>query len=151
MKIKLLFLVVLLLVITSSFAHQPILNSDIEMSLDKPYVIKSPEISKAIYSILKGTDHYYVISSEKSFNFYAGLTVPKIDGCDDFVRFSFAVLDNDFHIIQEFDGQKYHWWKWYEPYGKKWYWVGPEYGKSFKSTKIFETGTYYIKLCLIHI
>ena len=137
---------VFLFAITSSFAHQPILNSDEEMSPDKPYVIENPEISKAIYSTLEGSDHYYLISSEKPFNFYAGLTVPKINDCDDFLRFSFAVLDNDFHIIQEFDGQKYHWWKWYEPYGKKWYWVGPEYGKNFKSSNIFDAGTYYIKV-----
>ena len=107
--IKLLFFV-FLFVITSSFAHQPILNSVEEMSLDKPYIIEKPEISKAIYSTLEGSDHYYVISSDKPFNFYAGLTVPKIDGCDDFLRFSFAVLDNDFHTIQEFDGKKHHWW-----------------------------------------
>ena len=146
MKTKLLFFLILLFAITSSFAHQPILNSDGEINSDKPYVIENPEISKAIYSTLEGSDHYYVISSEKPFNFYAGLTVPKINDCDDFLRFSFAVLDNDLHTIQEFDGQKYQWWKWYEPYGKKWYWVGPEYGKNFKSSNIFDAGTYYIKV-----
>ena len=146
MKVKLLFFVVFLFAITSSFAHQPILNSDGEMSSNKPYVIENPEISKAIYSTLKGADHYYMISSNKPFNFYAGLTVPKIDDCDDFLRFSFAVLDSDFHIIKEFDGQKYQWWEWYEPYGKKWYWVGPEYGKDFKSLNVFDAGTYYIKV-----
>ena len=72
--------------------------------------------------------------------------MPKIDGCDDFVRFSFAVLDSDFHIIKEFDGQKYQWWEWYEPYGKKWYWVGPEYGKDFISSNVFDEGSYYIKV-----
>ena len=146
MKIKLLFFVVFLFATISSFAHQPILNSDGEMSPNKPYIIENPEISKAIYSTLEGTDHYYMISSDKPFNFYAGLTVPKIDNCDDFLRFSFAVLDNDFHIIQEFDGQKFQWWEWYEPYGKKWYWVGPEYGKDFKSSNLFDAGTYYIKV-----
>ena len=146
MKIKLLFFVVFLFATISSFAHQPILNSDGEMSPNKPYIIENPEISKAIYSTLEGAEHYYMISSDKPFNFYAGLTVPKIDDCDDFLRFSFAVLDNDFHIIQEFDGQKFQWWEWYEPYGKKWYWVGPEYGKDFKSNIVFNPGTYYIKV-----
>ncbi len=146
MKTKLLLFLIFLFAITSSFAHQPILNSDGEMSPDKPYVIENPEISKAIYSTLEGIEHYYMISSDKPFNFYAGLTVPKIDDCDDFLRFSFAVLDNDFHIIQKFDGQKYQWWEWYEPYGKKWYWVGPEYGKDFKSSNVFDEGSYYIKV-----
>ena len=146
MKIKLLFFVVFLFALAPSFAHQPILNSDGEMSPDKPYVIENPEISKAIYSTLAGKDHFYMISSDKPFNFYAGLTVPKIDDCDDFLRFSFAVLDNDVHTIQDFDGQNYQWWEWYEPYGKKWYWVGPEYGKDFKSSNVFDAGTYYINV-----
>ena len=77
---------------------------------------------------MNGTAHFYVVSNDKPFNFYVGLTVPKIDECNNFPRFSFAVLDRDFHIIQEFDGQYFQWWEWYEPYGKKWYWVGPEYG-----------------------
>ena len=146
MKVKLLFFVVFLFAITSSLAHQPILNSDGEMSSDQPYVIENPEISKAIYSTLTGTAHFYVISSDKPFNFYAGLTVPKIDDCEDYRRFSFLVLDQDLHLIQELDGQNFEWWEWYEPYGKKWYWVGPEYGEDFKSTKIFDSGTYYIKV-----
>ena len=116
------------------------------MSSNKPYLIENPEISKAIYSTLTGTAHFYMISSDKPFNFYAGLTVPKIDECNNFPRFSFAVLDRDFHIIQEFDGQNFQWWEWYEPYGKKWYWVGPEYGEGFKSSNVFDEGTYYIKV-----
>jgi len=146
MKIKLLFCVVSLFTITSPLAHQPVLNTTEEMSASKPYVIEDPEISKAIYSTLNGADHFYKISSDKPFNFYAGLTVPKIDDCTYFPRFSFAVLDKDFHSIQEFNGQNFHWWEWYEPYGKQWYWVGPEYGENFKSTKIFDAGTYYIKV-----
>ena len=146
MQIKLLFFVVCLFAVTSSLAHQPILNTTEEMSASNPYVIKEPEISKAIYSTLNGADHFYKISSDIPFNFYAGLTVPKIDDCADFPRFSFAVLDQDFHSIQELDGQNFQWWEWYEPYGKKWYWVGPEYGEDFKSTKIFDAGTYYIKV-----
>ena len=28
----------------------------------------------------------------------------------------------------------------------KWYWVGPEYGADFKSTNVFEAGTYYLRV-----
>ena len=142
----LLFFVVPFFAITSSFAHQPVLNTEEEMSQSKPYIIKEPEISKAIYSTLDGAEHFYVIYSDKPFNFYAGLTVPKIDNCDNYLRFSFAVLDQDFHLIQELDGQNFEWWEWYEPYGNKWYWVGPEYGEDFKSNKTFDAGKYYIKV-----
>ena len=81
MKIKLLFFVVFLFATISSFAHQPILNSDGEMSPNKPYIIEDPEISKAIYSTLEGAAHYYVISSDKPFNFYAGLS--DVEAIDD--------------------------------------------------------------------
>ena len=107
MKLKLLFFSVFLFSFNTSFAHQPVLNTAKEMSTSKPYVIKEPEISKAIYSTLNGADHFYIINSDKSFKFYVGLTVPKIDECSDFPRFSFAVLDQDFHIIQEFDMKKH--------------------------------------------
>ena len=137
---------VCLFAVTSSLAHQPVLNITEEMSASNPYVIKEPEISKAIYSTLNGADHFYKISSDNPFNFYAGLTVPKIDDCIDFPRFSFAVLDHDFHLIQELDGQNFHWWEWYESYGKQWYWVCPEYGKNFTSNTIFEKGEYFIKV-----
>jgi len=146
MKIQILYFLIFLFAITSSLAHQPILNTGKEMSKSNPYLIEDPEISKAIYSTLSGTNHFYKISSKTSFNFYVGLTVPKIDDCFDFQRFSFTVLDQDFHTIQEFDGQNFKWWEWYEPYGKKWYWVGPEYGKNFKSTNTYNAGTYYIKV-----
>ncbi len=142
----LLIFIVPFFAITSSYAHQPVLNTEQEMSQSKPYIIKEPEISKAIYSTLDGAEHFYVIYSDKPFNFYAGLTVPKIDNCDNYLRFSFAVLDQDFHLIQELDGQNFEWWEWYEPYGNKWYWVGPEYGEDFKSNKTFDAGTYYIKV-----
>lgn len=139
-------LVLILFFFSPSFSHQPILNIGEEMSKSNPYIIEDPEISKAIYSTLDGKSHFYEITSDKSFNFYAGLTVPKIDECKDFLRFSFAVLDQNFRLIKEFDGQKFQWWEWYEPYGKKWYWVGPEYGAGFKSSNVFNAGTYYIKI-----
>ena len=63
-----------------------------------------------------------------------------------FDKFSFSILDNQFQIIKDFNGEKFQWWEWYEAYGKKWYWVGPEFGKDFKSNTVFSPGTYYIKV-----
>ena len=34
----------------------------------------------------------------------------------------------------------------FEPYGKKWYWIGPEIGADFKSNRAYEPGSYYIKV-----
>lgn len=133
----------------NTFAHQPRLNEegDYDMSKDDPYIIKDPEISKAIYSTLDGAEHFYKIKSDEDFNMYAGITVAKQDDCpDEFQKFSFSILDENFNTLHAFDGESFKWWSWYEEYGKKWYWVGPEYGADFKSTNIFKKGTYYLKV-----
>jgi len=133
----------------NTLAHQPRLNEegDYAMSKDDPYIIKDPEISKAIYSTLDGAEHFYKIKSDEDFNMYAGITVAKQDDCpDEFQKFSFSILDENFNTLHALDGESFKWWSWYEEYGKKWYWVGPEYGADFKSTNIFKKGTYYLKV-----
>ena len=146
MKSWLLLFIMLFGVIGVSFAHQPILNQQIAIDVATPYVIEEPEISKAIFSALGGTPHYYQIVADKEFQFYAGITVPKIDGCNHFTRVSLAILDENLRPIQTLDGEGFQWWEWYEEFGKKWYWIGPEYGHGFKSTRVFSPGTYYIKV-----
>ena len=127
-------------------AHQPILNSEIENSKKSPYLIDEPEISKAIYAELIGHPHYYRISSETDFKFYVGITVPKIAGCLLQKRFSYEVLDEEFKLIERKDGESFEWWPWYEKHGEKWYWIGPEIGKDFKSNQVYEKGTYYLRI-----
>ena len=131
------------------FGHQPVINDQNTNSLSSAYVIEKPEVSKAIYGTLQGEPHYYLIGSEKEFNFYAGITVPKIDECPTFRKFSFNVIkmnNSEEIIIEQIDGNSFEWWEWFEPYGKKWYWIGPEIGAEFKSNTIYEPGNYYIKV-----
>ncbi|NNE36681.1 MAG: hypothetical protein HKN08_00125 [Gammaproteobacteria bacterium] len=138
-------LITLLLVPCRLLAHQPVLN-EFESSQVNPYVIKDPEVSKAIFSTLNGDSHYYQISSPVEFRFYAGITTPKIDDCDVYQRFAFSVFDEDMKLIADFNDDAFEWWPWYEEYGKKWYWIGPEFGEKFKSTTQFQAGTYHIKV-----
>jgi len=147
--LKSLRLILGLIMILASFAvaaHQPILNSEIENSKKSPYLIDEPEISKAIYAELIGHPHYYRISSETDFKFYVGITVPKIAGCLLQKRFSYEVLDEEFKLIERKDGESFEWWPWYEKHGEKWYWIGPEIGKDFKSNQVYEKGTYYLRI-----
>ena len=130
----------------NAFAHQPVLATDTLRTRDQPYVIKEPEISKAIYSELTGSPHFYQIRSDTPFNFYVGLTKPKLDDCPVGNKFSFDVLDAEFGLITEVDGSTFEWWPWYEKFGRQWYWVGPEIGKDFQHTEIFDAGTYYIRV-----
>jgi len=129
-----------------SFAHQPVLNIDSPNSKEEPYIIEKPEISKAIYSELKGSPHYFVINSDKPFNFYLGITQPKIDNCPISTKFSMEVLDSNFKVLEFVDGENFEWWEWYEEYGKKWYWIGPEIGEDFKSDREYNAGVYYIRV-----
>jgi hypothetical protein len=127
-------------------AHQPILNDEDKTSPETAYVINKPEISKAIFSQLNGAPQYYRIDSKTDFAFYAGLTQPKISTCPIVTSFSFDVLDSNLQVIDSVDGKSFEWWEWYEEFGKDWYWVGPELGKEFKSDRIYEAGTYYIRV-----
>lgn len=128
-------------------AHQPVLDKgSLANSADDPYVIEKPEISKAVYSELTGEAHFYRIESDVPFQFYAGITVPKIDNCALETIFSYEVLDANFHIIDSRSGDAIEWWPWYEKFGKKWYWVGPEIGEKFASDREYAAGTYYIRV-----
>ena len=146
------YLTVLLLIAFPVFnlsAHQPALNEGNTNSPSKAYLIEKPEVSKAIYGTLEGDAHYYSIKSEIDFNFYVGITTPKIDSCDTFDKFSVNVINVSNGMqetLLELDGENYEWWEWYEPYGKKFYWIGPEYGAEFKSTNVYKAGEYLIKV-----
>ena len=132
--------------ISQAFAHKPVLNENSTYPPDAPYEIEEPEISKAIYSTLTGEPHYYRIKSDVDFDFYAGILAAKIGDCSLESKFSFEVLDSDFHKIDFADGEKFEWTPWYEEYGKQWYWNGPEVGKNFLSDRVYDAGTYYIKV-----
>ena len=131
---------------TQAYAHKPVLNENSTYPADAPYEIEEPEISKAIYSTLTGDPHYYRIQSDVDFDFYAGILAAKIGECALERKFSFEVLDSEFHNIDVADGENFKWTPWYEEYGKQWYWNGPEIGKNFLSDRIYKAGTYYIKV-----
>ena len=143
---KLITTVILLAFLTQAYAHKPVFNENSTYPADAPYEIEKPEISKAIYSTLAGDPHYYRIQSEVDFDFYAGILAAKIDNCPLNSKFSFEVLDSEFHKIYLADGENFEWIPWYEEYGKQWYWNGPEIGQNFASNEVFKAGTYYIKV-----
>ena len=136
----------LLLLFTHAYAHKPVLNKNSTYPPDAPYEIEDPEISKAIYSTLSGNPHYYRIQSDVNFDFYAGILAAKIGECALESKFSFEVLDSEFHRIDLADGENFEWIPWYEEYGKQWYWNGPEIGENFLSDRVYKAGTYYIKV-----
>ena len=143
---KKLLLIALSMFISQAFAHKPVLNENSTYPSDAPYEIEEPEISKAIYSTLNGDPHYYRIHSDIDFDFYTGILAAKIGECALERKFSFEVLDSDFHRIDLADGESFEWTPWFEEYGKQWYWNGPEIGENFLSDRVYDAGTYYIKV-----
>ena len=143
---KILTFLALLIFSSYSIAHKPVMNENSSYPADAPYEIEEPEISKAIYSTLTGEPHFYRIESETDFNFYAGILAAKIGECTLEEKFSFEVLDSDFHPLFMADGENFEWTPWYEEYGKQWYWNGPEVGKNFLSDRVFKAGTYYVRV-----
>ena len=88
-------------------SHQPVLAIDEPHTQEQPFEIEEPEISKAIYSKLDGSPHFYRVMSDKSFSFYIGLTKPKLEDCPLGKTFSFDLLDEKFVPIVEMDGSTF--------------------------------------------
>ena len=99
----------------SLMAHQPVFQDQNPSSPEESHLIEKPEVSKAIYATLSGKPHYYRIESEIDFKFYAGITVPKIDNCNQFTKFSYSIYqitNQQEKMIAEIDGENFEWWEW---------------------------------------
>jgi hypothetical protein len=131
--------------VTPAAAHTPVLDLGAK-SREAPYEIAEPEHSKAIFAELAGQPDFYRITSERAFDFYAGITVAKVEGCPLVTTFSLDVLDAAGRRIDGRDAGAAPWRPWYEEFGKTWYWLGPEIGADFKATRQLPAGTYYLKV-----
>lgn len=120
-KISLSILGLLLMVPSTSLAHQPrIVDQNVINVID-------PEISKAYYGQLSGSPHYYYIESEKPFSLYVNVLVPDINGIKKDVSAIIVKNEDDEHPIAKLDGITFEWKKFWEPFGGDSYWMGPEY------------------------
>lgn len=135
----------LALTATPALAHSPVLDLT-PKTRAAPLVLDEPEHSKAIFSELTGAPQVYKITSDEEFDFYVGITAPKLEGCGLGKTFSFRVLDAAFKEIDARDGAAMTWEPWYEEYGKTWYWVGPEIGRAFAHDRQYPAGVYYVEV-----
>jgi hypothetical protein len=138
-------LLISLLFASSVAAHSPVLDMS-PKTAEAPFVIEEPEHSKAIFAELTGAPQFYQITSAESFDFYVGITAPKLENCDLIQTFSFEVLDARMQQIDIRDGSAAPWKPWYEEFGKKWYWAGPEIGSAFAHDRRYAAGTYFIRV-----
>ncbi len=135
----------LTLLAAPAVAHVPVIDTE-PQTVPPPYLIDDAEHSKAIYAILDGDADDYRIDEAAPFDFYVGITAPRLEACDLQETFSLEVLSAEIEVIDSRDGTGFDWWPWFETFGRHWYRVGPEIGEAFGSTALYPAGTYYIRV-----
>jgi hypothetical protein len=128
------FMIMLVLSIGIVLGHQPRLVYNENLGLNNARMIENPEVSQAFYGNLKGSEEYFLIDSEKKFDFYAGILSPDIENARK--DFKVQIYFNNKSIILMQNG----WTRFYEEFAGDWYWQGPE--GEFNA----EPGKYIIKV-----
>jgi len=111
-----------LLIISSAWSHQPVIVEK------EPIEIYNPEISRAFYDTLPGKPRLYLINSDKDFELYVNLLVPK--NTNPHGRYSarvYKLIGQILELIKEIDGNAVGWKEFFEPFGRDTYLKGPEF------------------------
>jgi len=103
------------------FAHQPRIT-DKEIT-----IVTDPEISKAYYATLSGKSQVYRINEIKPFNLYVNILVPDIEGQKKDLTVTIVKNGNAQTPLAVLDGTNFKWERFWEEFGRDWYWKGPEY------------------------
>lgn len=139
MKRLILPLIIVLLLPSLSFAHQPRLVMGMENSEENPILVETPEISQAFYGELNGSPGYYKLVSEKPFVLYVNVLVPDIENFRSY-RFSAVVYDSEKNPVISINGNDFAWKRYFESFAGDWYLQGPE------TKKYVPAGTYYLRV-----
>jgi len=115
-------------------AHQPRIVSESRIT------VNDPEISKAYYAKLSGSPHVYQISSGKSFELYVNVLVSDIRGQQKDVSAVISRLGETAESLAVLDGTTFAWNRYWEEFGRDWYWMGPEFKRRVAA------GTYEIRV-----
>ena len=94
---------------------------------EETVIVQNPEISQAFYGELKGEAQIFEIDSNKDFNLYVGVLVPKLPGANKGISAEiYRSLESDLELITALDGSRHNWVEFYEPFGGDYYWQGPQ-------------------------
>lgn len=111
----------LLVFLTSVFAHQPRLTDSLSIE------VSNPEISQAFYAELNGTSRDYHINSETEFLLYVGVLVPVLPGIDKDVSADvYLEQDGAEVLLFSLDGETSSWEVFNERFVGDSYYSGPE-------------------------
>ena len=124
------FIISFLLIASSVLAHQPVIVEQEVIEIEKP------EISRAFYDELQGRPRLYKIDSEKDFDLYVNLLVPK--NTNPKGRYSaniYQIKDSQRMLLAKVDGNSVEWEEFYEPFGGDTYLKGPEFKRAVPAGK----------------
>lgn len=124
---------VLLLIPVMASAHQP------RLVQESSTVVADPEVSKAYYGTLAGAPQTYRISATAPFDLYVNILVPDIAGQKKDVSAAIYRAGTNTPIVI-LGGSNGAWSRFWEPFGRNWYWQGAEY-----KTRA-DAGTYEIRV-----
>lgn len=123
------------------YAHRPVIVGS-EGSKDNPVVVDRPQISWAYYGKLGGEPRYFKVVSKEPFKLYVNILVPDYapDGEPILSHdLAFEILKGD-KLVYRAEGLESRWKRFYEPFGKDHYYMGPEYEKEV------EAGEYMVRV-----
>lgn len=97
--------------------------------------IKDPQASQAFYDELGGNPRNYLINSDTDFNLYINLLTPAYSNPNG--KYSakiFLIKNGNDEEVAFIDGQTdFLWQEFYEPFGRDYYYKGPEFEKSLSA------------------
>lgn len=103
------------------WAHQP------RLVLGTQTIVTVPEVSKAYYGELSGTAHVYKIQATQPFALYVNILVPDIPDQKRDLSATIVRLGNQPQILATLQADSIAWRRYWEEFGRDWYWMGPEY------------------------
>lgn len=104
--------------------------------------VKDPEVSQAFYDELGGNPRNYLINSDTDFNLYINLLAPAYSNPNGKYSAKVFLIKNQIEEEVVFiDGQTdFKWQEFYEPFGRDYYFKGPEF------EKVLSAGDYKITI-----
>ncbi|MFH1387149.1 MAG: hypothetical protein ABIH50_05745 [bacterium] len=136
MKRNISLLMIIALTVAGALAHQPVIVDRGEIKIEKP------EISRAFYGELKGQPQLYNIYSEKAFDLYVNLLVPKnTNAAGRYSANIYQIIDSRRVFLVEIKADSVAWKELYEPFGGDHYLKGPEWKQAVPAGR-FEIEVY---------
>ncbi|MEM3364333.1 MAG: hypothetical protein QXS93_02365 [Candidatus Micrarchaeia archaeon] len=130
--------IIALLLFATAFAHQPRFVIGYNLTLENPYNVIAPEVSKAYYGELSGKPDYYIIVAKDPFELFVQVNSPLAP--NEAKRFSIEILNSSKQPFAFAYENQSGWGQWFEPFGGDWYLSGPSY-KAY-----LQPGIYYVKV-----